>query len=281
MNWNLFKFWEIDIYYINTLNNYKTFKNHPGVYVLKNITNGMYYIGSTKNLKKRMSQHSNMDPKSCFKIERALKKYNTYSFEVYFLPKMFYKEFEIELIDWVKYVLNINTYNIADSYSNNFVNRTHRKIEYKKVKLFNKITGEFFKEFNSISEASRFLETATSNICKAAKQETKSHAKGYVIVYSKNFKEKKCYKYNRVYKKVPKEVYKKAVEKRFSFHFKPVKSINLQTGVITYYKSLGECSRDTNIAPLSINNNCNGKGRFKHLYKFELISKDEYLLKTK
>jgi group I intron endonuclease len=56
------------------------FEKLPGVYIIKNLINGKYYIGESLNIKNRISQHC----KGTSQIfHKAIKKYGINNFEVY------------------------------------------------------------------------------------------------------------------------------------------------------------------------------------------------------
>ncbi len=62
-----------------------------------------------------------------------------------------------------------------------------------KIMLFDSNTGEFYKEFDSIKEASLFLNNSTTNISRVRDKISRS-VNGFVVVSSNLYDKNKCYK---------------------------------------------------------------------------------------
>lgn len=74
-------------YYMNIIN--KEYKNHWGVYIIRNKMNGDFYIGSTtESFRKRLSRHISAiknNEKCCAYLYNAVSKYGVENFEIEFI----------------------------------------------------------------------------------------------------------------------------------------------------------------------------------------------------
>lgn len=152
------------------------------VYLITNLTNSKVYVGSAVNMKKRIERHYR-ELRKGYHINKhfynAWNK-NPHSFEVTVLEYVDYTDkkdltylHEREQY-WINYydALNPNKgYNIKGNFDFNFldeeaiIKRTESsKKTFKAVMTFDKDTGEFIEEFESVSEAARVLGTSSSNI---------------------------------------------------------------------------------------------------------------------
>lgn len=185
-----------------------------GIYRIHNKKNNKNYIGSAINLNERLNQHyRELITNQHFNdhLQRSFNKYGLVNFEAeiieVFDTSIEYKELlKIE----EKYILQFDSINPIKGYNkrlnSNFpeLSEESKKVRSEKheltkikVMLFNEKTGEFFKEFNSITETAEFLHDQTTNISKCCGVITRS-CKGYVIIKSSEYDSTKCYKKQKI-----------------------------------------------------------------------------------
>lgn len=185
-----------------------------GIYYLKNINNNKLYIGSSKNIRSRIYNHKNK-----FKHQKHSNPYlqnvvNKYGFEI-FECGLLEKCDEKDLLKREQYYLdNLKPeYNLTLKVERNILSKesrlkqanTRRKriksgeiqlVGLKTIYVYN-LDGTFFKEFNSIGNACKELNTRRSCVSDALKSKT-SYSKGYLWSLTK---EEKLKSYNKkIYK---------------------------------------------------------------------------------
>lgn len=114
-----------------------------------------------------------------------------------------------------------------------------------KVMSFDKDTGEFQKEFESVSDAARFYGTSSSNISRTCKGEI-NYMKGCVFIYSHDYNPEKCYKYIKK-KRIFTEEHKANMRKTNSKNIKVEKYDN-ENHLVRTYCSLSEARREDNLS---------------------------------
>ena len=207
-----------------------TIPKESGIYRIKNTVNGRSYIGSSVNILTRMKRHCYELEKSKHNnkhMQRAYDKYGPDSFHfsvVELLPNIEYSELlDIEKSYIIKENLIENGFNQMIDNSDHFskMNKTKKHIDANKerdsipVIGFDRFTGEKIKEFSSITEASYFIKTSTSNISRVCKGEL-NYIKDTVFCYSTDYNE---------YKDYSKDHYKKG-EKHSQDHYNAIKLAN-------------------------------------------------------
>lgn len=84
--------------------------------------------------------------------------------------------------------LNYTHFTQSEEAINNF-----KKARSKAIISVNRITGNFEKEFNSLTEAANYYNLTTSNISKVCKH-TLNYLQNYVFLYKEEYDENKDYK---------------------------------------------------------------------------------------
>lgn len=178
-----------------------------GIYKIVNIVNNKAYIGSSVNLKARLSKHYYELKTKTHNNKYLLKSFEKYgedSFIIEFLhiyESIEYKELlDIEKNCILQYDTLNNGYNLilnnseyfkelnkSESHISNNRNKTSRK-----VIAFNMFTGEQVKVFNSITEASLFFETSSSNISRVCKGSL-NYIKDHTFCYFEDYDSSKDY----------------------------------------------------------------------------------------
>lgn len=163
-----------------------TDKAFSGIYIIKNIINGKYYLGSSNNLENRFKQHLNHLLKGTHHsviLQRAFDKYGSDNFQFEIIK---YVSVDNLLIVEQRY-LNINScdYNISSnaiSYSGNLSKSQCIKIinKYKKGFTIRQLANEFNKSTGSISlllngKTYSHFELPLNDISKIAKNNLSNH----------------------------------------------------------------------------------------------------------
>lgn len=178
--------------------------NKPGIYKIINLKTNKCYIGSSVKLKNRIKKHLyelENDTHNNKHLLRSFKKYGVINFQVELLELFDIIKYDELLKIEEKYIIMYNSlnngYNLILSNSDHFKNinkskkyiSTNRKRNSIPIYAFNRFTGKLVKEFNSITEASLYFETSTSNIsqiCKNKLNYIKDHTFCYKSDYIKN-----------------------------------------------------------------------------------------------
>lgn len=194
------------------------YKNVWGIYSITNLINNKKYIGSAINIYERLTQHYNeLNKQKHFNkhLQQSWLKYG----EDNFIFRIVEVCINIEYSDLLKkedeYIKKYNTLDSNVGYNKRLnsefpilnrdsILKREAKVNKKKIKimLFNSNTGEFYKEFNSVKEASLFLNNSTTNISRVIDKISRS-VNGFVVVSSNLYDKNKCYK---------KEPFKRSVE---------------------------------------------------------------------
>lgn len=110
----------------------------------------------------------------------------------------------------------------------------------RKVMAFNKDSGEFIQEFESVSSAAAFYNTSSSNISGVCNGKV-NYIKGCVFCYSEEYDKNKCYKYIKP-KKVISEETRKKLQKSCNRN-QPIYKYDLENNLVHTYISRAECER--------------------------------------
>lgn len=180
-----------------------------GIYCITNTCNNKKYIGSAVNLFKRLRRHNRELVHQYHSNEHLLNSYNKYGKDA----------FVVEIIEEFEYIDKSELLSIENEYikkwdlcnsekgynkrtndvvpppSEEGLKKIKKRLEDIKIKImaFDQHTGEFFKEFNSVTEAAIALNDQTTNISNACKSLTRT-CKGYVLIKSSEYDPTKCYK---------------------------------------------------------------------------------------
>lgn len=194
-----------------------------GIYCIKNIENNKRYVGSAVNLFKRLRRHNRELVYQYHPNEHLLKSYNKYgkdAFEVEILEQFDIIEYtellKIEdnyIIQWKlcdpKFGYNKRENFTFPELSQQSIQVRKEKHDETKIKVmaFKADTGEFYKEFNSVTEAAKELKDQTTNISKCCSSLTRS-CKGYTFIKSCDYDSSKNYakqKISRIWTEEQKE----------------------------------------------------------------------------
>lgn len=231
-----------------------TFEKINGIYKISNNKTNLVYIGSSNNLQRRLHRHfyelSHNIHKN-YEIQNDFNSFGIDSFSVEIL--ITFKEISIqELREYERHYIEKydslkNGYNLIPVDNFNF---THEQLsEYgkkgtinkmRKVMAFNKDTGEFIQEFESVSSAATFYNTSSSNISGVCNNKI-NYIKGCVFCYSEKYDANKCYKYVKP-KKVISEKTRRKLQKSCKRN-QPVYKYDLKYKLIHTYISRSECER--------------------------------------
>lgn len=181
--------------------------NISGIYKITNSINNKCYIGMSTKLKDRIKRHlrklvtNNHNNKY---LSRAFNKYGVDNFEIEIL-EMFNEITHSELlkleIEYIQYYNSLkNGYNLLLDNSSHLkkLNKSkdhierNRKSQSKAVISFNRFTGEIFEEFSSITNASVFFKTSSSNISRVCKGKL-NYIKDHVFCYKEDYDPTKDY----------------------------------------------------------------------------------------
>lgn len=173
-----------------------------GIYMIKNTVNNKVYIGSSVNLNRRIKKHFYEIKKKFHHnkhLEKAVHKYGVENFEIYLLEvfdiitdnKL--RKIEESFIE--KYDSYKKGYNQLENKQSHLTrlnkSKNHidnnKKLQSKAVIMFDKKTGDKLKEFPSVSDASRYLGTSSTNISHACKNVPHISILGHTFCYKNEY----------------------------------------------------------------------------------------------
>lgn len=257
------------------------------IYAIKCLTNGKFYVGHARIFRSRMTRHASYlkrDAHHSEKLQRAYNKYGISSFEISILEYAEKKLCETE----VKWIEKLDSYNKGFNMTPNCNKMINFKMtaeqiskaikdKSKSVIVLN-TKGKIIRQFPSVSEASRFVKTSSSNISRVCKGEF-ILMNGYQCVYTCDYDELKDYIYVKPEKIVSQShrenLSKALIGKKHSVEHR--NSLRKVTGtwvdkftvdgifIIRYY-SLSECCRMNNIRDMkSLQRRIKGQIPFKNV----------------
>lgn len=231
----------------------KTLTNNPGVYYIK--AHGHDYVGSARNLKKRLLEHLSKLIKGTHENQGLQNIYNKYKgnyfkFSILEIHDNYNKKYLLEREEnWIK-TLDPELNSILTP-TNEFNCKTTSKIVYQ----FD-LSGHKIKEYPSCSEAERQTGISGTSISACARGENLSSG-GYLWSYDKDAK----IKYDL---------------ERSKWKWRGVIMTNTKTNEILEFKNIASAARYIaeegdifNSICASISSVCNGKGKYvKKIYTF-------------
>lgn len=199
-----------------------TFEKINGIYKISNIKTNLVYIGSSNNLQRRLHRHFYELSHNIHKNYKIQNDFNSFGLDSFYVEILItFENITIqELRNQERYYIEKynslqNGYNLVPVDDFNF---THKQLsEYakkgnadkmRKVMAFNKDSGEFIQEFESVSSAAAFYNTSSSNISRVCNGKV-NYIKGCVFCYSEEYDKNKCYKYIKPKKIISEETRKK------------------------------------------------------------------------
>ena len=192
----------------------KSFLRIPVIYGIHNTITDKWYIGSCLDMKDRFQRHRyylRRGNHHSQKLQRAYNLYGEQAFEVqilrflneeddrFSLEEAYIKDFNsvlngYNILDKCK---EVNHFILSEKSKNNFMK--HINSLKKKIICIDRFTGEIVKEFNSITEASKYYNTSTSNISRVCSGSL-NYIKDIVFIYKEDFDETKDYTRKHHYK---------------------------------------------------------------------------------
>lgn len=249
------------------------YKNVWGIYCIINTANNKRYIGSAVNLQERIKQHYTELSKGVHfnaHLQRSWEKYGEESFKLEILETVINIEYQTLLQIEDNYINQYNTIDETLGY-NKRTNSTFpilseksikiraEKHELTKIKLkaFYADTGEFYKDFDSVTQCAKELNDQTTNVSEARDKITHS-VKGFVIISADKYDSNKCYK-----KQAPdhtrSEAYKEH-HRRYNKKNKKIYSYNIDGTPCEKYFSCSEASRQLGLPKDSLSHTLKRKG---------------------
>lgn len=246
------------------LEDYKKYPKVCCIYEIINTVTTQKYIGSCIDLRARFIRHMwylNHNKHHSNKLQRAFNKYTINSFNVNIIEKFEVKE-NLEILEESlikKYNTVINGYNIV--YNTNQYHggkklkedQINKRLEHSKkpVLCFNRYTGELINEFDSVSKASKFYKTSTSNISRVCKKEL-NYIKNTVFRYKSKYNNE-----NVIYSKHHNYKVPKSLEIRNKMIISNKKSIKItqydvNMKIIKIYLSKNQCIKETGFGDYKI-----------------------------
>ena len=237
------------------------------------------YSGSTEDLRDRAYRHYSSLLRKSHHSKKLQEKFNeSGDLSILILDLLVsddINEIEIEYIK--KFNSTKNGYNmILDSRNaGKFKQSEEALLNFKKARSIKvvKLTldGDFIQEFDSISDASKSVNSQSTNISKCCSRKGRGMCKGFIFMYKSDYDENKKYKYKRYRpeKEHLSKIIKKATTGRHT-----IKVVSLESDAV--FESISEFER--------INNLYEGYVRYKYKrcgpknFKFEINGK-KYMLR--
>ena len=253
-----------------------------GIYCIYNNINHKRYIGSAVNLHERLIRHLHeLKTNQHFNdhLQHSVEKYSIDAFYIDIIQSFDSIDYEklLDLEDF--YILKYNTLDPDSGYNlrlnssfpilseESVLKRKQKHNSHKiKIKAFYAKTGEFYKDYNSITECAYDLHDQTSNISKALKSLTRQ-VKGFILIKASEYDSTKCYK--QVFNRVNTEETK--LKKRKNNTRNKIIYVLTKESKIEYF-SISEAARQLNLKSDSL---CHLLKKHKNIcYKEFLISFD-------
>lgn len=187
---------------------FKKFNKIAGIYCIINTVNNKRYIGSAVNLYERIRQHyheliSNIHFNT--HLQKSFIKYGVDNFNVEVIETCDCPYEDLLKLE-ERYILEYNCLDCKFGYNKrlNFTfpelsqesiqKRSEKSAARKiKIKLFYADNGDFFADFDSVTDVAYFLHDQTTNVSKA-RDNLHLSCKGFTIISLNKYDPNKCYK---------------------------------------------------------------------------------------
>jgi group I intron endonuclease len=259
------------------------FPKLSGIYKITNSLNNKCYIGSAVNIKVRLHRHLYELNKQIHRnkyLQKSFNKNGSKVFDVEIL-ELFEKIDYQELLNIEKtYILYFNSinkgYNLMLDNSSFFknLNKSEKHIEEnikrnsKSVCAINIETNELEYIFNSVTDASKFFDTSSSNISRVCKNKL-NYIKGYNFCYSEEYSENKDYKkpINAMKGRKASENHRMQLQKAiWKNKGKKVYQYNIDKIFIKEYPAMAVAERENNLKKESLRNKIDKETPFEGFY---------------
>lgn len=212
-------------------------KTGQGIYAIVTLHNDKFYVGRASCFQKRFRKHRELLVKGSHYCKYLQRVYNKYGKEDVYILLLEYCDINFQQereLYWITYFDAVTTgYNAVFDTSVNFLNKEtiakNTERNSLAVMCF-KENGDFFKEFSSISDASRYFNTSSSNISRCCRK-VFNHIKKHIFVY------KNEYDSNIIYNRKPRDFSYKQKES-----YKLNMSISLKKAIATKNRTPFNCS---------------------------------------
>lgn len=265
------------------LNDNTNIPNKSGIYKIINLKNNKCYIGSAVNLKTRINKHRYELEKNTHNnkyLLRSFIKHGINNFQVEILELFDIINYK-KLLKLEEYYIKLYNsldegYNLILNNSEHFKNinkskphiEKNRKQQSISVMCFDRFTGEFVKEFNSITEASQYFNTSSSNIsriCKGKLNYIKDHTFCYTKDYDKNKNYSKPFYWSKNKKKSKEHIQKMTINSQNRLGI-DIYKYDINWNFIKKYNSRSEAEKMNNLNRESLRRKAGLKTPFKGYY---------------
>jgi len=249
---------------MNTLD-FKEFPKTFGIYKITNNQTNLSYIGSAVNLKLRLQRHyyELINNVHCnVHLQKSFDKYGTTAFEVEILEQFDSIDRNELLKLEEKYIISLDVIN--NGYNQMLNNSTHitawnksrksiednKKRTSKPVFVFNRFTGELQYEFDSVSDAARFIKSSSTNVSQCCLGHKKNFLQDFTFCYQKDYDANKSYIYDKWWANgtpLTLEHKRKISEFNIKRLGKKVYQYDKDYNLINTYRSRGEAERENGI----------------------------------
>jgi len=244
-----------------------------GIYCIYNSVNHKRYIGSAIDLHERLTQHLyelNHSKHFNLHLQRSFDKYKVENFWVEILEEFDSIEYKKLLNIEDDYIIKYDTINPEKGYNKRLnssfpiLSETSKAIRKQKhdlhkikVLAFNAKTGEFYKEYESVTECALDLNDQTTNVSGALKTLTRK-VKGYTLVKASEYIVGKDYKqiFNRI-------CTTERIEKQRRNNIKNIPVFVLTKNTKTEYFSISEATRQLKLKKDSLSHMLKRRGNIR------------------
>ena len=196
-----------------SLTNIKTIEKQEVVYGFYNLITQKWYIGSTFDLKDRITRHLYYLKHNCHhsqKLQRSFNKYGIDNFQLVILQNCNNFSSEDLTSTEEKYIKLFNSfkngYNMTDVCSTYYKfklseDQINKSIKNKKIPVvvLDK-NNNFIKEYESVIAAAKDLKSESTNISQACNRKNNRTVRGFVLVYKSEYDPTFDYTYTRTKK---------------------------------------------------------------------------------
>lgn len=272
-----------------SFNNIKKIPQLEVVYGLYNLKTNKWYVGSTFDMHDRITRHKSMlihNTHHSQKLQRSFNKYGIESFQIFILQIC--NGFSVEDLTKTEksYISLLNSvkngYNMIEECKNYHrfsltTDQVKKAIEKKRIPVIALTSnGTFFKRYDSVSEAAKDLNSQSTNISEACKENRT--VKGYVLIYAKDYNPAKDYTYHRQPK--TKEHIEKIREKaKHNRKNRKVYEVDDNENIITTYNSTRELNLALGLKPEQLRKYYKTSKKIKFVYNNKIYIVEESHIK--